>query len=718
LRQLLHLLMPEEPANRESPYRLLLAHFLDALSGVEGSDPPISSILDDPGLAEPELAEAAALVFGAAQTCRRELEALGLTDETALIPTLGTVSGPGANMAAKPAGSLFSGTRLATADVARGLWSLFHPEAAAVAGKEQEAEEQLRRKRTVQIEQLPADPITDAGHDLLFTSNVLLCPPTEAMLSSGLDLDPNLLARIAKIAEQPQEYWYDHPIPVGTKPQNNEILYGLQHLDKAVEFEKARGTCKPGRRVPVVLSVSVTHRGLDGVAREYLEGELRSSGGLRHLDIFVFGEQDARAIVEQVLAPVLWTGMQRSGSERSSMGTESNLEELRQALAVFGADGEYGRHYSFLKAIAPLWQIIKDERIRATFKIDLDQVFPQDELVEETGKSAFQLLASPLWGALGRDDHGNGVELGMIAGALVNEQDIGKGLFTPDVDYPRKPPEGEELVFFSRYPQAMSTRAEMMTRYDGTNGLDGESTCLQRIHVTGGTNGIRTDTLRKFRPFTPSFIGRAEDQAYILSTFQDPQSRTPCLGYLHQPGLIMRHDKASFAAAAIKAAASGKQVGDYVRMILFSAYAAVLPGGVPEVKKRIDPFTGSFVSRLPVTIALLRFMVKAEDINRSSGEGAAREFFVMGARRLRKTIDFVEPTGAMEASGERPFAEDQSAATPSPSPMQRRLERERTGWHYYYESLDILDNDRRNPETAQARIRALELIERCRVQLR
>ncbi len=106
--------------------------------------------------------------------------------------------------------------------------------------------------------------------------------------------------------------------------------------------------------------------------------------------------------------------------------------------AVIGVDGEYGRHYSFLKAIAALWHVAIDPAVRATFKIDLDQVFPQDVLVAETGRTAFGHLGTPLWGALARDAEGRDIELGMLAGALVNERDIGRGLFTPDVDLPTR----------------------------------------------------------------------------------------------------------------------------------------------------------------------------------------------------------------------------------------------------------------------------------------
>ena len=103
---------------------------------------------------------------------------------------------------------------------------------------------------------------------------------------------------------------------------------------------------------------------------------------------------------------------------------------------MFGVDGASGRHYTFLKAVTALWQVLVDPDVRGTFKIDLDQIFPQADLVAESGASAFERLETPLWGAHRLDADGRELELGMIAGALVNERDIGRGLFTPDVAYP------------------------------------------------------------------------------------------------------------------------------------------------------------------------------------------------------------------------------------------------------------------------------------------
>ena len=71
--------------------------------------------------------------------------------------------------------------------------------------------------------------------------------------------------------------------------------------------------------------------------------------------------------------------------------------------------------------------------VRATFKIDLDQVFPQEALIAETGYSALENFTTALWGAEGVAADGRVLELGMIAGALVNERDIHRGLATPGI---------------------------------------------------------------------------------------------------------------------------------------------------------------------------------------------------------------------------------------------------------------------------------------------
>ena len=400
---------------------------------------------------------------------------------------------------------------------------LFFPEGVALCEDREGKIDTLREKRRISITRLNPSPISDPAREVLFSSNILITIPPGSKGIDDLSVSLYLKETLKRIIQEEQIYWYDHPIPIGVSPEHNEVLYGLEGLDKAVAFEKHRGTMDKEAKVTCVLSVSVTHKGLHRIVKEYLEDELKKEKNIQHVEVYVITESDTIQIIEEILVPA---------AKKYTYSREyDNLYE------VFGVDGEYGRHYSFLKAIAAYWHVLIDREIRATFKIDLDQVFPQNELVEQSGLSAFEHFRTPLWGAEGTDYAGNNVELGMIAGALVNQKDIGSSLFTPDVCFPPDQIKADELIFFSSLPQALSTEAEMMTRYSD-NILDGRNRCIQRIHVTGGTCGILIDSLRKFKPFTPTFIGRAEDQAYLLSILFDGDENK--LRYVHKDGLIMQ----------------------------------------------------------------------------------------------------------------------------------------------------------------------------------
>lgn len=532
-------------------------------------------------------------------------------------------------------------------ETAQKIWSVFFPEGSCILNRWEESIEHLKGKRTVAITQPNPAPITDPGKEILFTSNVLLttCSSTTSIDESPLSDDIKQKCTAAALEEQ--MYWYDHPIPLGIPCEENEVLYGLKGLDEAVEFERGRGNFT-GEKITCVLSVSVTHRGLHDIAKPYLEAELQCLGGLKNIDVCLITETDAERLIHECLAPCARRFFDLSNSQ--------------EILEIIGVDGEYGRHYSFLKAISAFWNIFIDPAIKATFKIDLDQVFDQDRLVEQTGESAFDHFKTPLWGAHGLDSCSNPVELGMIAGALVNEEDIGKSLFTPDVNPPEGHPDMDEYIFFSTAPQAMSTRAEMMTRYT-TEALDGKRSCIERVHVTGGTNGILVESLLRHRPFTPSFIGRAEDQAYILSVFEGLDAR---LAYVHKDGLIMRHDKESFARDAIDAALSGKLIGDYIRILYFSAYARILTDDISAIKDLVDPFTGCFISKIPVTVVHLRFALKAASFFKRGENSKGLEFIRLGTKRIQSSLDFINP---------------------APSALKMQYEKERTAWNLYYDIL-------------------------------
>ena len=534
-------------------------------------------------------------------------------------------------------------------ELAEAGWNAFFPEGVGIRGREDALVGELREQRTVTIDSVPTDGMTDPGRQVLFTANALLTVPHPGIARSQLSGD--LRAALAEVSEEPQVHWYDHPVPIDTTEAANEILHGLRGLDEAIAFEKRRGVVDASVVLPVVLSVSVTHQGLTSLARRYMEDLLQQHGGLKHIDVYVFTEPDARRMTAQVLAPA---------AARYLDDADVDL------LEVVGVDGRYGRHYSFLKAIAAWWQVMVDPDVKATFKIDLDQVFDQEALVAITDQSAFEHLVNALWGATGTDADGQRVELGMVAGSLVNQSDIAASLFTPDMTFPQVEPTPDELVFWSVLPQALSTAAEMGTRY-GSGDIDGRTAVVERVHVTGGTTGIRVDALRRHRPFTPSFVGRAEDQAYLLSTYGSEGTRLACL---HADGLVMRHDKDRFATDAVLAAAVGKLIGDYERIVLFSAYARAIAEDVESLKGLIDPFTGCFVSRMPVTVTYLRFALRAIRFFAEGDTGAGLEFTVTGAERIGEALRFVAG---------------------SPSPLDHRLAAERAGWELYYDALDALE---------------------------
>jgi hypothetical protein len=543
----------------------------------------------------------------------------------------------------------------------------------------------MREKRKITITRLNHKPIVDPVREVLFTSNILITIPSAEKNINELPVNSHLKKRLQLIIREEQMYWYDHPIPIGVAPEQNEILHGLEGLDKAVEFEKQKGKVERDARLNCVLSVSVTHEGLQNIVKEYLEDELKREKNIRNLNIFVITEEDTIRMIQEIIIP--------------AAQKFAGIEDHGPLFEVIGVDGEYGRHFSFLKAIAAFWEVFIDRGVKGTFKIDLDQVFPQEELVEQSGFSALEHLKTPLWGAEGVDSEGNNVELGMIAGALVNEKDIRHSLFYPDVRFPDREIKGDELIFNSTLPQALSTEAEMMTRYS-VKGIDGKNQCLQRIHVTGGTSGVLIDSLRKYRPFTPTFIGRAEDQAYILSILFDGKDRQ--LRYVHKDGLIMRHDKKAFAGEAMKAAAIGKLIGDYVRILMFSHYVRALPWSFQSVKNAIDPFTGCFVSRIPLTVVYLRFALKAASFFEKSTEESIEkgfEFLQLGIRRLHEAIQ---------------------GLTREPNPLIAQFRNEKQGWNIFYDVLDRVEKRIQEGDLFSHELldKAKTLIRNCRINFK
>ncbi len=498
------------------------------------------------------------------------------------------------------------------------LWSLFCPTAEAASQDPEIMAHTLRERRrlsgiTPSIRQLK-DPTTE----LLLTANALVSLPLDPDFSSVPD---KLRDEASHILGTPQSFWYDHPVPLDASLEENEILYGLRQLDEALKIECDMGHISSSAKIDLAISISVTHRGMEQLAADYVRNLVREHLRLKHLRVYLFDEIRCQQMIE-TLCP----------------GNAA-------ARSVFGVNGAYGRHYSFLKILLLFWQQSVNPNAAFTFKIDLDQVFDQKALLYYTGCTALQHLMNPNWGGRARDYVGREVELGMLAGGLVNQRDIKKGLFIPDVKRPNsfqtKKAFSSNRVFCPQWPQAISTEAEILQTGGG----------FQRIHVTGGTTGITDTALKRWRPFTPSFINRAEDQAYTLSAIED----TVYLSHLHANGLIMRHDKTSFAARSIAHAGPGKAIGNIERLMLFSHYAALQPLGFDRIRNHCWPFTSCFMHPQAKSLAALIFLI--------DGSLVGGRFVNEGAPRLLKCLEFCKTT------------------------MASRLKREKYGWNSIYEAL-------------------------------
>jgi hypothetical protein len=160
-------------------------------------------------------------------------------------------------------------------------------------------------------------------------------------------------------------------------------------------------------------------------------------------------------------------------------------------------------------------------------------------------------------------------------------------------------------------------------------------------------------------------VGRAEDQAFILSALFSESGAS--LRYLHKPGLIMRHDKEAFAAESIKAATHGRFIGDLARTYIYTAYAAALPWGVERTKEEIDPFTGCFVSHVPLSVILLRLLLMcvAMHSDRSESDTSIDTVLDLADRKLSPLI-----------------------AARGDETVPARYKRERGAWNEYYDALE------------------------------
>ncbi|MFQ5770760.1 MAG: hypothetical protein ACE5HX_09500, partial [bacterium] len=167
--------------------------------------------------------------------------------------------------------------------------------------------------------------------------------------------------------------------------------------------------------------------------------------------------------------------------------------------------------------------------------------------------------------------------------------------------------------------------------------------------------------------------------------------------YLHKDGLIMRHDKKAFAREVIKAAAMDKIIGDYLRILLFSYYVRALPWPFDNIKNAIAPFTGCFVSKIPLTVVYLRFALKMSSFfiqNEKKTNLQVVEFLQFGTKRLHETI-------------QKLLAESNS--------LHQQFIKEKQGWNLFYDTLDTAEMKLQKNDvfTLELQKRALSLVKTC-----
>ncbi len=106
-------------------------------------------------------------------------------------------------------------------DAQNSIWGFLFPEGASCLDDPDRVVSALREKRTVVVDQLNPQPIADPITEMLFTSNILLTLPSDLAAMDDLPFSRALCDQIKTIAEEPQEYWFDHPIPLDIEADAN-----------------------------------------------------------------------------------------------------------------------------------------------------------------------------------------------------------------------------------------------------------------------------------------------------------------------------------------------------------------------------------------------------------------------------------------------------------------------------------------------------------------
>ncbi|MBN2051327.1 MAG: hypothetical protein JW760_12820 [Spirochaetales bacterium] len=369
---------------------------------------------------------------------------------------------------------------------------------------------------------------------------------------------------------------YDHPVHL-YETGHHELITCLKELDRDLAFEKEQGVFPRDYRLPVLVSLSVTHPVLDQAVETWVRDLLRK-GDYRHMEILLLTERACRKI---------------------------DGELFQGEAPFFTVLGAYGAHFNALKYAQLLLE--PSRGIRGGFKLDTDEGIHSRDLFEATGKTWFQTLCHPYWGGRGRDWQNREVLLGVNEGEYVNEKDVREfgyagALRKPDV-LPPKSCLGSEIFFLKGMAHGRTTG--LYNRFDRLDDL------ISHPVVKGGGYGITNEALRLAAPFTLSVVGRAEDQQFYFSGLPGG-----IRGIFH-PNLRIVHYKDRVGKSEKKTELT-RFAGDMFRLVLFSHLVEIL-----DVKEDIDPMPGIFASPLAGAQSFFHTLMKTYSLSAAGKEDEA-----------------------------------------------------------------------------------------------
>jgi len=361
---------------------------------------------------------------------------------------------------------------------------------------------------------------------------------------------------------------YDHPVPLFCEDESHELLSCLKELDNDIGYEKSKGVFGNDYRLPVIVSISVTHPRIEHVCGLWLRHEMAEEG-YNHLQLYILTEQAA-------------------------LNIKKAIGFFPAEPAVFSVLGGYANHFNTLKYFQLILE--KTDGIRAGFKIDSDEGIRSRDLFNATGKTWFQTICHKYWGGAAVDDKGEAVYLGIIAGEYINETDIlahgyENCLRKPDVTFDGNYA-GPDIFFKKGVAHAQAT--DLYNRKGGRI-----EDFLSHPVVKGGGFGIDNEALQKFAPFTFSRVGRAEDQQFYLAGMARGNRA------IFTPDLRIAHYKQRVAASE-NATETTRFLGDMFRLVIFNEIVDFL-----DVKDRVDPMPGVFAGPMARIQAFFSIVYKS-----------------------------------------------------------------------------------------------------------